>query len=241
MPEARPPVRSIQLVITCEHGGHRIPPPYRRYFRGAGKLLGSHRGYDRGALPMARDFARALGATLLHTTVSRLLVELNRSVGHRQGFSSRVPKALHAELIRRFYEPYRRRLEAHVAGAVRRGKRVVHLSCHSFTPRLAGVQRRADVGLLYDPRRSGERRLCIAWQKVLAPDGALVVRRNYPYRGSGDGLTTYLRSCFHDRDYTGVELEVNQRFPRAGGARWLRVRRTLVESFAVALDQSLGI
>lgn len=185
---------------------------------------------------MARDFARALGATLLHTTVSRLLVELNRSVGHREGFSSRVPAELHAELLRRYYQPYRRNLEAHVAAAVRRGKRVVHLSCHSFTPRLAGVQRLADVGLLYDPRRRGERELCIAWQKLLARDRKLVARRNYPYRGWGDGLTTYLRTRFPDRQYTGVELEVNQKFPRAGGARWRRVRQTLVATFAAALD-----
>ena len=185
---------------------------------------------------MARDFARGLGATLLHTTVSRLLIELNRSLGHRQGFSSRVPKDLHAELIRRFYEPYRRRLEARVAAAVRRGKRVVHLSCHSFTPRLAGVPRRADVGLLYDPRRRGERALCLAWQRLLAREGTLVARRNYPYRGWGDGLTTDLRKRFSGREYTGVELEVNQKFPRAGGARWRRVRHTLVATFAAALD-----
>jgi predicted N-formylglutamate amidohydrolase len=190
---------------------------------------------------MARDFARALGATLLHSTVSRLLVELNRSAGHRQGFSPRVPAELHAELLRRYYAPYRRRLEARVAAAVRRGKRVVHLSCHSFTPRLAGVQRVADVGLLYDPRRSGERALCIAWQKVLAREGRLVTKRNYPYRGWGDGLTTDLRKRFSGRDYTGVELEVNQKFPRAGGAGWRRLRQTLVASFAVALDQSLDI
>jgi predicted N-formylglutamate amidohydrolase len=233
-----PGARAIEFVITCEHGGHRIPAPYRKFFRGAGKLLASHRGYDRGALDMARDFARALGATLLHTTVSRLLVELNRSVGHRQGFSSRVPAGLRAQLIRRFYDPYRRRLESRVAAAVRRGKRVVHLSCHSFTPRLAGVQRRADIGLLYDPRRSGERALCIAWQKLLARDGRLVARRNYPYRGSGDGLTTSLRTRFPARDYTGVELEVNQKFPRAGGARWRQVRHTLVATFAAALDTS---
>jgi predicted N-formylglutamate amidohydrolase len=190
---------------------------------------------------MARDFARALGAALVHSTVSRLLVELNRSPGHRQSFSSRVPPELHAELLRRYYEPYRERLERRVAAAVRRGKRVVHLSCHSFTPRLAGVERVADVGLLYDPRRPGERALCLAWQKLLARDGKLVTRRNYPYRGWGDGLTTDLRKRFSGRNYTGVELEVNQKFPRVGGARWLGLRRTLVASFAVALDQSLGV
>jgi len=30
------------LLITCEHGGNRIPARYRPLFRGAGKLLDSH-------------------------------------------------------------------------------------------------------------------------------------------------------------------------------------------------------
>ena len=36
------------------------------------------------------------------------------------------------------------------------------------------------------------------------------MRRNYPYRGSSDGLTTTLRGLFADPDYLGIEIEVNQ-------------------------------
>jgi predicted N-formylglutamate amidohydrolase len=223
------PVRPIQLVISCEHGGNRIPSPYRKLFGGAKRLLESHRGYDPGALSVGRDFARAFRAPLVYSTISRLLVELNRSLGHRQAFSRYVAPEFRKPLVERYYEPYRRTLEAQVAAAVDRGKRVVHLSCHSFTPRLAGVQRRADIGLLFDPRRQAERTLCVMWRKNL--DG-LRVRLNYPYRGSGDGLTTYLRTRFRERDYLGIELEVNQKFPRAGGAPWRRLRRLLVTSFA---------
>src|SRR5689334_17093692 len=70
------------ILITCEHGGNRIPPKYRALFRNARALLDSHRGYDAGALAMARDLAAALQAPLISSTVSRLLVDLNRSVGH---------------------------------------------------------------------------------------------------------------------------------------------------------------
>ena len=36
-----------------------------------------------------------------------------------------------------------------------RGRRVIHISSHSFTPELNGKVRRADVGLLYDPGSPG--------------------------------------------------------------------------------------
>ena len=38
------------LVITCEHGGNRIPAPYRTCFAAVRRLPDSHRGYDPGAL-----------------------------------------------------------------------------------------------------------------------------------------------------------------------------------------------
>ena len=217
--------------MSCEHGGNRIPPRYRRLFRGSAGLLASHRAYDPGALTLAHDFAGAFRARLFYATVSRLLVELNRSPGHPQQFSRRVPRELQDELVERYYRPYRQQLEARVAASVRRGRRVVHLSCHSFTPILAGVRRDADVGLLFDPRRRPERELCAAWQARLRQLSDLRIRKNYPYRGSADGLTTYLRTRFAERDYLGIELEVNQKFPRAGGARWRAVRTLLVRSF----------
>jgi predicted N-formylglutamate amidohydrolase len=239
MSRARAPLRAVELIVSCEHGGNRIPPPYRALFRHARALLASHRGYDPGALELAREFARALSARLFYSTVSRLLVELNRSLGHRQSFSAFVPKQLRDELVTRYYRPYRAQLEATVADAIRRGRRVVHLSCHSFTPRLAGVRRSADVGLLYDPRRGSERSLCAEWKSTLEADSHICVKLNYPYRGFADGLTADLRKRFAERDYVGLELEVNQRLVRAGGVRWRRLRRRLVGAFAKALSRSL--
>jgi predicted N-formylglutamate amidohydrolase len=202
-------------------------------------LLTSHRGYDPGALALARDFAGAFRAKLFESTISRLLVELNRSLGHRQSFSALVPRKLRGELVARYYTPYRNAVQARIAAAIRRGRRVVHLSCHSFVPRLAGVRRKADIGLLYDPRRTAERRLCLQWKIDLARQSRLAVRLNYPYRGTGDGFTTDLRKRWSADDYLGIELEVNQRFARAGALRWRRLRHLLVATFAQALRGSL--
>ena len=91
------------------------------------------------------------------------------------------------------------------------GQRVVHISVHSFTPRLRGVTRRADIGLLYDPGRRLETTLSLAWKRAFRRHAPrLRVRCNYPYRGTSDGLTRALRRRFGPRHYAGVEFELNQ-------------------------------
>lgn len=219
-------------LISCEHGGHRIPAAYRALFAGDAAQLKTHRGYDRGALRLAADLAQAFAAPLVSSTVSRLLVDLNRSLGHRQLFSAATRGApCRAKIIEDHYLPYRTRVEQLVEQSIALGRRVVHIGAHSFTPQLDGKVRRADVGLLYDPGRGGEARLCARWQAELAARApALVVRRNYPYAGKGDGLTRHLRRRFADELYVGIELEVNQAIVDAGGARWSALRRLLIDS-----------
>jgi len=114
-------------------------------------------------------------------------------------------------ICHRYYDPYRREVEAFVQRSRDAGICVIHVSSHTFTPVLGGNVRRADVGLLYDPRRRSERSLCERWQRSLrARRPGWIVRRNYPYLGRSDGLTSYLRRRFGDRHYIGLELEVNQ-------------------------------
>ncbi len=231
--------RIDSFLITCEHGGNRIPAPYRRLFRGRRALLATHRGYDPGALVMARALAGAFRAPLVTSTVSRLLVELNRSIGHPQLFSAATrdtPAALRSEIMERYYLPYRAQVERLVGLSVSRGRRVIHVSSHSFTPELNGEVRTADVGLLYHPGRRGEAGLCARWKASLALSAPeLRVRRNYPYTGKSDGLTSYLRRRFSPDAYVGIELEVNQGIVLAGGRRWQALRRVLVESLRTAL------
>jgi|SRR5688572_20670165 len=226
-----------ELILSCEHGGNRVPARYRGVFFET--LLATHRGYDPGALTVARDFAAATGARLFYSTISRLLVELNRPLGHHQIFSARalrLPAAAREELLQRYYFPYWNSVEMSVARALRRGRRVLHLSCHSFAPRLAGVVRNTDVGLLFDPRRAHEARFCNLWRDALrerAPH--LRVRENYPYRGTTDSLTTSLRKEFAARHYLGISLEINQKFPRGDERRWRELRANLTASLGDAL------
>jgi len=227
------------LVVSCEHGGRRVPARYRAVLAGAGRALGSHRGWDPGALALARDLARAQDAPLLACTTSRLLVDTNRSERHPRVFSEwtrGLPRAERDELLERWWRPHRAAVEDAVRARSSGRRTVLHLSVHSFAARWAGRPRSVDVGLLYDPRRPGERAFAAAWSAHLAarrPE--LRVRRNRPYLGTADGLTTHLRGRFGDRRYLGIELEVSQRFTLGDPARWRRLRRDLVRSLAETL------
>ena len=102
------------FLVTCEHGGKRIPAGYRDCFAGHEDLLQSHRGFDPGALGMARDIARRLGAALITSTISRLLVDLNRSPGHPRLYSDvirRLPAERRQRILEQHYLPYRARAE----------------------------------------------------------------------------------------------------------------------------------
>ena len=116
------------------------------------------------------------------------------------------------------------------------GGTVVHLSVHSFTPFLDGRERRTDLAFLYDPARAGERTLARRWVEELRtriPERS--IRRNHPYRGVSDGLTTWLRRATGSDRYLGVEVEVNQRWagPDDRFPPW--IPKTLVSTLGQAL------
>ena len=233
-------VRKDTLLITCEHGGNDVPAAYAAQFAGHEPLLATHRGWDPGALELAREMAAAFEAPLFASTTTRLLIDLNRSIGHKDLYSKAtraLPPAARRLIVATYYRPHRDAVESEVARRVAAGERVVHIASHSFTPELNGVVRLADVAWLYDPRRNGETLLASRWlgaMKHLRPE--LRLRRNYPYEGRDDGLTSLLRKRHPHELYIGMELEVNQRFVLEGGPAWEAIRRDLVASLADLLE-----
>ncbi len=229
------------LVISCEHGGREVPAAYDALFAGHEQVLDSHRGWDAGALQLATQIADEFGAALYAATTTRLLVDLNRSNGHRQLYSEFTRGMTRSEkmvILARYYRPHRDAVETAIDRRIAGGARVIHVASHSFTPVLNGVVRRADVAWLYDPKRLGELALSERWQAQLARrEPELLLRRNYPYQGRSDGLASALRKRHSTSDYVGIELEVNQRFVAQGGTAWSTLRSNVIDSLAATLEE----
>lgn len=210
----RPPVPT-DLVVTCEHARADVPAAWRALLPEGFVRRAGHRAVDFGALDVARRIARGLEAPLETGLVTRLLVDLNRSAHHPGVFGERLrvlPAEQRRAILARYWQPYRERVTGLVAERAVPGRSVLHLSVHSFTPRLRGRRRPTDLALLYDPARTPERALaqaCLADLRRALP--SLRVHANRPYQGASDGFTTHLRRRHAASRYLGLELELNQR------------------------------
>ncbi|MBU2494278.1 MAG: N-formylglutamate amidohydrolase [Bacteroidetes bacterium] len=203
-----------KLVITCEHGGNKIPDEYKLLFKNSNKDLLTHRGYDLGALELFNEL-KPLADFYAASEISRLLVELNRSVHHKNLFSEITKHLKIAEknkILKCYYYPYRKPVENKISDFVKKGHSVIHISVHSFTPVLNNNTRNCDIGLLYDPGRKLEKQFCRLYKNYFSKKySTYKIRFNYPYLGTADGFTSYLRKIFSAEKYLGIELEVNQK------------------------------
>lgn len=231
MPGSQP---AVSVLITCEHASCAIPARWQLLFAGHEDVLASHRGWDPGAIELARRLAGHLDAALLVGRASRLLVDLNRSAGHPQRFSEftrGLAPEEKREIERDWWQPHWLRYRRFIEHA---SQPVVHIACHSFTPVLAGRPRRVDIGLLHDPSRAPETQFCRRLRgqiELRQPD--LRVRMNAPYQGRANGLGQQHRRVFSLRRLISVELEVNQALVARGD--WPEIITCLVSAAAAAV------
>lgn len=232
-------LRPLTVLLSCEHGGNSVPTEYRQLFAPHRELLLTHRGWDPGAKQLAERWQRSLECELRVATVTRLLVDLNRSPNHRSVFSQitrDLPQIEKQKMLAVYHKPHRQQVIDDVEEAVDSGQRVLHIGVHSFTPELKGEVRNADVSLLYDPARKWEAELSMCWRESLRGTKLKPrVRLNYPYRGNADGLTTTLRKLVPGDCYAGIEIEINQAIPLAGGVLWKEYQAACIESLNAVL------
>ena len=248
----------MRILVSCEAGGERIPvwllaeaeaqelggsedaaPRPRNDVEGrlsgagtAGRIRG-----DAAAVHAARRLSRRWNAPLLEHEYSLGVVDVTKSLHHRQLFppSARSWRAgVKRRLIDEIYRPYRAKLRQHLAPGLVRGAMRIHVSVRSFPARQQGRMRRADVGLLYDPSRGDELDLCLDWIDEMYEELPMLrVRRNYPRRGTTDSITKALRAEFAGERYLGIELWLN----RAWAARSVAIREQVLDGIAASFAE----
>jgi predicted N-formylglutamate amidohydrolase len=221
--------------VTCEHAGYSVPDRFRNLFLGQEKILQSHRGWDPGALILAKAVSDGLNAPFYFYPITRLLIEPNRSEKNPSllsEFSRSLPEDDLRHLLECYYRPYRDGVYRHINKFTLQKKSVLHISVHTFTPNFKGKERKFDIGLLYDPSRATEKEFSRQFKTSLKRiDPECKVRMNKPYLGKSDGLTTWLRKEFDDDLYTGIELEVNQAIYNDGASSWQSAGQKITQAF----------
>ncbi|MCB9061297.1 MAG: N-formylglutamate amidohydrolase [Halobacteriovoraceae bacterium] len=194
-----------KVIISCEHGGAEIPKFLNSSVKIPKNVLESHRGLDKGALDIAKKLGKKIRSTPILNKMTRLVIDFNRSLHNYNvfsKFSKNLDNILKEKLIE-LHSKHRAKIFKQIS------KNTIHLSVHSFTPKMNGVMRNCEFSILFDPKRADERHLALEIKKKLSKLG-IKCRFNYPYLGKSDGVTTHFRKIFLE-GYLGLELEFNQR------------------------------
>ncbi|WP_368562242.1 N-formylglutamate amidohydrolase [Pseudoxanthomonas sp. UTMC 1351] len=180
--------RGGAFVITCDHASHYIPPHYQGLGLADADLL-RHIAWDIGALALSEHLAEALDAPLLHPTISRLLLDVNRHPDAHDSIpatseNTTIPgnTSLDAEERRRrrnrIYAPYHDAIAEMIAKRREQQRPTAVIAIHSFTPVYRDHARPWKIGVLsHRDRRMADPLLAA----LRASDASLDIGDNEPY------------------------------------------------------------
>lgn len=203
--------RDNRWLVTCDHATNFTPP-----FVNGGDLglpaedMTRHIAFDPGAYGVAVALGEALGAPVVASNFSRLVIDPNRGEDDptllmKLYDGTLIPANRHAtaadleERLERCYRPYHAKVAE--LSALRADRIIV--SVHSFTRQLRGRPPRPwEIGVLYP----AQEQLSPALIAELAAPGDLTVGDNEPYTGylPGDAIDTHATT--HGRPNTLIEL-----------------------------------
>lgn len=207
------------VVVTCEHASFAVPADCPS-LGVSDEVLRDHVSWDPGAKALAESVARRLDAPAVMGHCSRLVVDLNRSpdnpavipassFGVPVPGNQALPECARTDRLAKFHAPYWSEVARRIDRAVSRHGYVIHVSVHSFTPRMDPEGRRFDVGLLFHPERRQEVRIALQAKEHLMSAG-WSTELNRPYSGDMDGIATPHRGRMSDDTYACLEVEANQ-------------------------------
>jgi predicted N-formylglutamate amidohydrolase len=223
------------FVFVCDHASNWVPPSLKGLGLPPGELE-RHIAWDPGALELARRLSDLLDAPLVHATVSRLVLDVNRDPTHHGSVVTRsedtdIPgnHAISAEdrarRVQSIYEPYHHALAGVIEQSVARNPTPQIVSIHSFTPIYRKEQRPWHIGVL----SGDDKRLAQPLLELLRADGEFHVGDNQPYAPTDGVYHTLERHCA-SRNLRSVLLELRSDTISAdeGSRQWAsRLERAL--------------
>ena len=232
--------RDSRWLILCDHATNRVPESVGRGSLGiSDEDMARHIAYDPGAAGVSIRLAEKLGAPVVLSDFSRLVIDPNRgeddpTLVMRLYDGTIIPANRHvdeAETKRRldlFYRPYH---DAVTRMAARQEDTVI-VAVHSFTPQFRHrAPRPWHIGLLF----SEDERLSRPLIRLLENEPGLIVGANVPYSGHLKGDTIDRHAIAAGRQNTLIEIRNDLIQYDDGQAAWAdRLARILPDALREA-------
>ncbi|MGB5724515.1 MAG: N-formylglutamate amidohydrolase [Parasphingorhabdus sp.] len=226
------------VLIVVDHASNHVPEDIDLGI--SPQFADDHIAFDPGTAPIARLMSGNAGYLAILSTVSRLVVDLNRypdepSVIQQRSDGVEIPgNHLSAEdrkaRIERYFTPYHDRVRVLVSDL----KPSLVLSLHSFSPTLRSdlqLQRPWDVGIMYNEYETASR---FAIQ-YLEEDGVLKVGDQAPYSGKMLNATMNRNCEALGQPYFGVEIRQDLIMEESGQRRFADILLRTCDKIRTAL------
>ena len=202
------------FFFVCDHATNFVP----RSLFGLGvekSELFSHIAYDIGALPVALALALKFEATLIWQNYSRLMIDCNRQLNH-EGLIPEVSDNIvidgnrslseqnRNDRIDFIFKPYHLEIDKRLDEKEEICGEIFFVSVHSFTPKMGGIQRPWEIGVLSDSNEEFSLRVF----ELLRSCYHLCVGFNEPYQVDSKDFTIPEHAT--NRSLPSVLIEIRQ-------------------------------
>ncbi|MGI6851638.1 N-formylglutamate amidohydrolase [Mesorhizobium sp. 1B3] len=212
-------------VLICDHASNALPATFGSLGL-SDEDLERHIAWDLGAAAVARYMAEVLGATLIESRISRLVIDCNRPLdapdlipalsettiipGNRD-----LTEAERARRVALAYDPFHAAIEDVVSERLAAGRETRLVSIHSFTPVYKGVARPWNIGIIHDD----DCRLAAPLIGALQSLEGITVGMNEPY-SPADRVYFTLERHARSRGLPCAMIEIrNDEIPAEAGQR----------------------
>jgi predicted N-formylglutamate amidohydrolase len=230
------------ILLICEHASNTLPSRYGTLGLSPSELE-SHIAWDPGALAVAQGLSRLLDAPLIHATVSRLVLDLNRDPSAPDSITTLSERTTitgnldlgpeeRALRVREVYDAFHDAVDAFTEARRAAGQVSAVVSVHSFTPVYRDVQRPWEIGLIFDR----DQRFARSVEAGLKQDPALTIGMNQPY-SPADRVFHTLERHAERRGLAPLMIEIRNDLIRTedGQASWSKRLAPLLREAARTL------
>jgi predicted N-formylglutamate amidohydrolase len=227
------------FVLVCDHASNRIPAEYGDLGLTLAQRL-MHVAWDPGALAVCHGLIDLLDAPLVHSTVSRLIIDCNRETDSDELIRSlsettviaaniAVSAEERAQRIADYHAPFHAAIEALLDSRAAQGLPTILVCMHSFTPVYLDVPRPWPIGLIHGRDTGFTQAL---FDALKGEDAGLNVGWNQPYAAlNGVTLTLEKHGDGRGLDATMIEIRNDEILEPAGVALWAnRLARCLTQA-----------
>ncbi len=228
-----------QFIFLCDHASNFIPDEYDNLGLSEKERL-DHITWDPGSLKVSQILSKKLDAPIIHSTISRLVIDVNRrhdakdlmpqiSENTKILDNENIDENERERRIKIYHTPYHDAISTLLDKRQKAGAEIILIAMHSFTPIYNGVSRPWEIGFIPCQDEDFTKQLFL---NIKENNPKMNVGWNKPYAAKqGVFYTMHLHADKRKIKGSMVEIRNDEIADEAGVKKWAKImEKSLIAS-----------